>query len=245
MPAGTLTATVEIHGGLTENDNIGLAFFSYDLRVVGPEPVHLASAAVFEPPLEVVAGPIGEQPDVYTFHVPDGFSILIDGVEELFNGAPIGNDLVQLGGGQNTINNDPNEPPFIPYPSGPVILYVGHGDGITMHKFDLTLPTGSLIGDVYVLEPFNVVANMITANGSLLGPTNDTVLSVYEACGGAEMACDDNGGEGLLSELTFYGTADTTYFIRVAGGGDNVGEIALEVSTIGRCIRLAVPERVR
>ncbi len=32
-----------------------------------------------------------------------------------------------------------------------------------------------------------------------------------------QIACDDAGGDGLLSELTFTATIDTTYFIRGAG----------------------------
>ena len=118
VPEDTLTATVEIQGALTSTSNQGLAFFSYDLRVSGPRPVNLETAAVFDPPLDpTIAGPGGEQPDVYTFHVPDGFSIWLNQIDDLFNGSPIGGNLVQLGGGQNTINNDPFQAPFLPFPA--------------------------------------------------------------------------------------------------------------------------------
>ncbi len=163
VPLGS-TPTIEIHGHLTTTGNQGLAFFSYDLRVNGPNPVNLSTAAVFDPPLIQNEGPGGEQPDVTPFHVLDGFNIWInqDPAQDLFNGAPNGDILEQLGGGQNTINNDPLQAPFIPFPTGDVLLNVAHGDGIIMHKFELTLPASN-VGDIYTVEPFNVVANAISA----------------------------------------------------------------------------------
>ena len=160
-----MIGTVEIQGALTTESNQGLAFFSYDLRVSGPRAVDLGTSTVFDPPLDpTIPGPGGEQPEVYTFHVPDGFSIWLNQVDDLFNGSPIGDNLVQLGGGQNTINNDPFQGPFLPFPAGPVILDLGHpGNEIIMHKFDIRLPDGSVLDDEYVLEPFNVVGNMITS----------------------------------------------------------------------------------
>ena len=43
--------------------------------------------------------------------------------------------------------------------------------------------------------------------GSLLQPSNDPVLSVYDACGGNEIACDDDSGVGVQAALNFEGTA--------------------------------------
>ncbi|MEM9382362.1 MAG: hypothetical protein AAGB93_20585, partial [Planctomycetota bacterium] len=56
------------------------------------------------------------------------------------------------------------------------------------------------------------------------GSTGDTRLSVYEGtCGGlALIECNDDGGTGLLSSITFAGVGGTTYFARVAGFGDDV-----------------------
>jgi hypothetical protein len=52
----------------------------------------------------------------------------------------------------------------------------------------------------------------------------DTVLSVWDECGGTEIACDDEGGTESLSALTFEGIAGETYYIRLASlwgmGGD-------------------------
>jgi len=78
-----------------------------------------------------------------------------------------------------------------------------------------------------------------TTVGSALRPVNDTVLSVFDACGGAEVACDDNGGGGLLSEVTFDAQRDATYFIRVAGAEGNTGEMVLTIEPTERCIQRA------
>ncbi|MCH7591643.1 MAG: hypothetical protein IH989_02530, partial [Planctomycetes bacterium] len=50
--------------------------------------------------------------------------------------------------------------------------------------------------------------------GSAFAPSNDTVLTVYEICGGQEVACDDDGGPGLLSLVAFNALAGQSYFIR-------------------------------
>lgn len=70
----------------------------------------------------------------------------------------------------------------------------------------------------------------IDTNGSLTG---DTMLAVYSGtCGSlTEIACDDDGGSGLLSMVTATGlTAGNTYYIQVAGfGAGNVGSNTLNV----------------
>ncbi len=47
----------------------------------------------------------------------------------------------------------------------------------------------------------------------------DTVLSLLDGCGGTELACDDDGGTGLLSSLVFSMTANQTVTIRLASFG--------------------------
>ncbi|MEK6677310.1 MAG: hypothetical protein AABZ47_16870 [Planctomycetota bacterium] len=77
----------------------------------------------------------------------------------------------------------------------------------------------------------------INTNGSDFTPSNDTVLSVYDACDNpTEIACDDDGGFGLLSALTFDATQGTMYFIRVAGFQNNVGDISLTVRPVTDCV---------
>ena len=48
------------------------------------------------------------------------------------------------------------------------------------------------------------------------GSSFDTVLAAFAACGGAELACDDNSGCGNSSKITFAVTQGTEYRVRVA-----------------------------
>ncbi len=75
----------------------------------------------------------------------------------------------------------------------------------------------------------------VTTRDSVFLPSNDTVLSVFDACGGTEVACDDDSGIGLLSSLTFMATGGITYSIRVAGFDDNQGDIALYITRMDSC----------
>jgi hypothetical protein len=50
----------------------------------------------------------------------------------------------------------------------------------------------------------------------------DTILSLYDSCGGTEIACNDDSC-GLRSSISVSLTAGTTYFIRIAGWGGAVG----------------------
>jgi hypothetical protein len=67
-------------------------------------------------------------------------------------------------------------------------------------------------------------------SGSYLLDTNassvltDTTLTVFDVCGGAEIACDDDSGTGLLSQAVASLTGGTNYRIRVAGWGDPADE---------------------
>jgi hypothetical protein len=58
----------------------------------------------------------------------------------------------------------------------------------------------------------------------------DTVLTVFDGCGGNEVACDDDGGSGFLSTVSFAAIEDTAYVIRVAGFGITCGEYSLNVT---------------
>lgn len=58
----------------------------------------------------------------------------------------------------------------------------------------------------------------------------DTVLEVFDACGGNVIACDDDGGTGLLSTVTFMTAGGTTYFARVGGFGSATGSFLVNVA---------------
>ncbi len=61
----------------------------------------------------------------------------------------------------------------------------------------------------------------------------DTVLALFDACGGTELACDDDGGTGNLSSLVFNLAPNQTVFVRVAsfGGSAAGGGFTLNISS--------------
>jgi subtilisin family serine protease len=74
------------------------------------------------------------------------------------------------------------------------------------------------------------------------GSNFDTTLAVFDACGGTELACDDDGGSGLNSQITIDLTAGQTYQIRIAGYGGGVGDYALTASSGCPCIVSVSPD---
>ena len=102
---------------------------------------------------------------------------------------------------------------------------------VTIHNDIYFAYTASCTGDVTV---------------SLCGTTYDTVVAVYDACGGAQVACDDDTcdgvtppGSGLASQTTFAASSGTTYIIAVgsyATGVSGAGVISLDcVPTVPTC----------
>jgi len=87
-------------------------------------------------------------------------------------------------------------------------------------------------GDVWFVWTADCDGNAtIDTEGSALTTSNDTVLTIYEvSCGGAEIACDDDGGSGLLSTTTFPVLTGEVYYIRVAGFGTNTGDININIA---------------
>ncbi len=84
-------------------------------------------------------------------------------------------------------------------------------------------------------------ATFLSTTGSALAPSNDTVLTVYTGCPppdgtGTEIDCDDDSGAGLQSALVFPTALGTTYWIRVAGFENNVGNILLNVRPVDDCL---------
>lgn len=64
------------------------------------------------------------------------------------------------------------------------------------------------------------------------GSTTDTVLEVFDACGGTSVACDDDGGPGATSTVSFVAAPSTTYFARVALFGGAFGPFNLNVAYV-------------
>lgn len=140
--------TYEIHGQLTNTGpNFGLAFFAYDLEVTGPSAITLSDAIVQS-----------GGPDVGKFDREfGGYSVDFDGTVD-------GDTLSQAGGGQNTIDNVPDEPPNVPFPSGEPVANIGHGAGVVLHLGRFTIPAGTADGE-YTLRiiPGSLYANVLDA----------------------------------------------------------------------------------
>ncbi|MCA1806694.1 MAG: hypothetical protein LC687_02355, partial [Actinobacteria bacterium] len=63
----------------------------------------------------------------------------------------------------------------------------------------------------------------------------DTQLQVFDACGGTVVDCNDDGGEGFMSQITIpCGTLNPgqEYFIQVDGWGTSTGEFELSVTSL-------------
>ena len=81
-----------------------------------------------------------------------------------------------------------------------------------------------------------VAAGGTTTIETFAGTNNDTQVSVYDACGGIEVACDDDSGSGFMSLIV----ADcsifipgNTYYIQVDGWDGTEGEFDIAVSNAG------------
>ncbi len=87
-------------------------------------------------------------------------------------------------------------------------------------------------GDVWFVWTADCDGNAtIDTEGSVLTTSNDTVLSIYStSCGGAEVACDDDDGSGLLSTVTFPVLTGEVYYIRVAGFSGNTGDVNINIA---------------
>lgn len=155
------TVSFEIRGILdSASDNEGLAAFSVVLSMTGPDEVNLGSAAT------VTEGDA----------VMDNFS-RNEGYDNAFGGTPNGNDLVQIGGASNSIDNDPLADPFLPFPGdgGIVPLAVGHTE--------VVLAAGTVIMPMtigtYTLSVSELLANVISDEE--LGPIYATEMAVAGA----------------------------------------------------------------
>lgn len=79
----------------------------------------------------------------------------------------------------------------------------------------------------------------LSTTGSLMAPSNDPVLNVFDRCpdtGGVEIACDDDSGVNLQAALTFVAAAGWSYRIRVAGFENNSGDVVLNIAPVNDCV---------
>ncbi len=188
--ADTLTAQVELLGSdaagtgeaipfrvvgtLTADDpgNDGLAFVSMDFSLVNLDsndtPVELGTAMT-------LAAPGDGSMD--NFVQPLGY-------DANYGGTAVGNDIVQAGGAQNTIGNNPGAEPFLAFPSAEFIsLDIGQ-DGQVIFEGTLTFSEGDPFGE-YEIRVSNVLANVISDGAT---PGSFAIYPVEAATGVAGSA---------------------------------------------------------
>jgi hypothetical protein len=121
------TVDVQITGDLSTTANSGLALFGVNLVSGGAVPMDLSAQLALTTPTG----------DMASFNRNLGLTNPGVSPNYGYGGTASGNDLLQVGGGQNTINNT-----TAPYPVGtPLALYVGHtGNTQVLAEFTLTAP---------------------------------------------------------------------------------------------------------
>jgi len=143
----------DVTGELSDAANEGLALFAFDLSFDGGDLAQASTPA--SDPMQRFAPPQG-------LSNPAGFG-----------GTVVSGDLVQVGGGQNTIQNS-----FAPQPTGVVLTGVAQpGSPETLASGVLTAPAAP---GTYTLSLSNVVANVIRQ-----GETGSPFWAVDPACADA------------------------------------------------------------
>ncbi|MEE9294743.1 MAG: hypothetical protein V3W34_07265, partial [Phycisphaerae bacterium] len=197
LPGGNTVAQngslpIEVHGVLdTDADNDGLVFVSVDVTVTSQpdaagNPLDLGSAVSWGPPSD---GSMAK------------FAQLL-GYDAGYGGTPLNNGLVQSGGAENTIGNNPATGPMLPFPSEEFIDFgVAHSNQVILQG-TITIPGTADLG-TYTLILENVLANVlgndqsvssfgvyaVEAADSVAGPSVDIIVQdVCVASGFAEPA---------------------------------------------------------
>ena len=152
--APSATVYYQVVGVLSDTANEGLALFGFDLVFDGGDLTQTDEPTIGELAHFVV-------PDGITNPAGFGGTATVPGQE---------GDLVQVGGAQNTINNDIGN---APYPIGTVVTGIGHTE-VVLATGSLTAP--ATVGD-YTLSLANVFANVIKEGESDAG----TFWAVEEA----------------------------------------------------------------
>ena len=106
----------------------------------------------------------------------------------------------------------------------PIVLGVNgpfDSTGSTLSAPAWTCGSGAA-GDVWYSFTMPSIGGLLTIDteGSVM---SDTVLEVFDACGGTLVGCDDDSGTGFLSSLSFTAAGGVTYFARVHGWGGSFG----------------------
>ena len=138
---------VEVHGVLTSNGpgNDGLVFFSVDFALSGPQMVKLGEVLLLSPPAD---GSMDH------FVRPLGF-------DANYGGTALGDSLVQAGGTQNTLGNNPDAEPYLESPAAEFIVFNMAYTQQVLLEGSLTLPPEADCGS-YTLTLQNLRANVLS-----------------------------------------------------------------------------------
>ncbi len=161
---------IEIHGLLTHHDpgNDGLAYFSVDFALSGPQVVNLGEALLLGPPAD-------DSMDHFVRPL---------GIDADYGGTAVGDVLVQAGGSQNTFGNNPDDEPFLEHPAAEFIVFnVVYSDQVLLEG-TLTLPPDAVPG-IYSLSMQNLQANVLSDGQRLESFERYTVETVTPITGSA------------------------------------------------------------
>ncbi len=136
-PGGTVD--YEVTGLVSSGDNLGLALCGVDLTT---------DTAVAQGQADA-GGSMGSFVKDDGITNPAGYGGTVDA-----------DDLLQIGGGQNTIGND-GVPPHPAYPSGVVVLTVAQGSSVVLATGTITAPAAPGTYTVSLVDPF---ANVLLAD---------------------------------------------------------------------------------
>ncbi|MEN6307315.1 MAG: M4 family metallopeptidase [Anaerohalosphaeraceae bacterium] len=104
-------------------------------------------------------------------------------------------------------------------------------NGTTVHAtgIDITSCTYNDASDVWYSYTPSVGGNVTV---SLCGSSYDTALSIFSACSGSQLTCNDDACD-YQSQISMEMTAGTAYLIRVSGYGNEKGDFVLTVTSDG------------
>jgi len=183
------TVSYRVVANLTDGTNEGLALIGLSLNYTGGDIGQQA---------DTPAGAVTCPNPMPAFVIPDGITNPAG-----FGGTMIGGDLIQVGGAQNTINNDIGNAPF---PIGVVITGVAKPGACGQ----AIIATGSFnrgpTTDTFQLQAFDVFANVIKA-----GET------------GAPFWATEAAGVGTVTNLTVSGVVSVPAFVSSVPAATAVG----------------------
>jgi len=127
------SVSYQITGVLSDDGNLGLAAFGVDLQT---------NTGLDQPSAT-------EGPSMGSFVKNEGITNPAG-----YGGTANADDLLQIGGGQNTIGNDPNDPNLPAYPGGVVVTGIAVGTPVVLATGSVTAPTTEGAYEVSLANPF-------------------------------------------------------------------------------------------